>query len=100
MDQQLRNLQRLSGTDPAIKERYIHALERLIGIGDDSELITQKCLTNNCPNRANQGHGFYMMTQHNKPGEAPYTWDEAVGPIFVCGPCFRHLKIWRDPPTF
>ena len=100
MDKKLRNLQRLSGTDPEAKERYIRALERIVGVGDDSELITQKCLTKSCPNRADQGYGLYIITQPSKPGEAPYTWDNAVGPLFVCSPCYQHLKIWRDTPSY
>jgi hypothetical protein len=40
---------------------------------------------------------MYILTQHNKPGEAPYTWDNAIGPLFICGPCYTHLKDapWR-----
>jgi hypothetical protein len=99
MDRNLRNLQRLSNTDPSAKDKYIRALERTVGMGEPSEESKLKCLVTHCPNHANEGHGVYILTQHNKPGEAPYTWDSAVGPLFICGPCYTQLKNapWRAP---
>lgn len=98
MDQKLRNLQRLSGSDLQAKERYIRELERLVGMGEDSEVGRLKCIVNNCPNRANQGGGEYLMMQNNVKfmGQAPYTWDEALGPFFICGPCFLRMKKSKD----
>ena len=97
MDHNLRNLQRLSNIDPGAKDKYIRALERVVGVGEPSEESKLKCLVTHCPNHANEGHGIYILTQHNTPGEAPYTWDNALGPLFICGPCYTHLKDapWR-----
>ena len=47
MDSKLRNLKRLSATDPASKERYIRELERLVGLGEESEEGRLKCLVKN-----------------------------------------------------
>ncbi len=98
MDKKLRSLQRLSNSDPVSKERYIRELERLVGLSEPAEEGRLKCLVNNCPNQADQGYGLYLLTQSNIPGQIPYTWDKAVGPLFICGPCYRHLKEapWRQ----
>lgn len=101
MDSKLRNLKRLSATDPASKERYIRELERLVGLSEPSEVGSLKCLVKNCPNRANQGGGQYLIMQSNADhiGEAPYNWDSALGPFFLCTPCYLRLLKSKDHQT-
>jgi hypothetical protein len=96
MDRKLRNLQRLSATDPVAKERYIRELERLAGLGYPSDETTLECLVTGCSNRADQGYGTYLITQPSIPGKQLYNWDAALGPLFICLPCFNHLKKWKD----
>lgn len=96
MDAKLQGLRRLSETDPVVKERYIRELERCLGIAEEPEQARQKCLVDNCPNHANEGHGLFLLMQANTPGKAPYKWDEAVGPLFICSPCYRNAKRLRD----
>ena len=83
------------------QQRYIRALERVVGMGDISEEAKLKCLVTHCPNRADQGSGQYLLTQPNKPGQAPYTWEGAVGPLFICVCCYIQLKAapWRPNPA-
>ena len=101
MDSKLRNLKRLSATDPASKERYIRELERLVGLGEESEEGRLKCLVKNCPNRANQGGGYYAIMQSNANhiGEPVYNWDKALGPFFLCSPCYHRLLKSKDHQT-
>jgi hypothetical protein len=95
MDQKLSNLRRLAGSDPAAKERYIRALERIVGLGDRlADEGKLKCV--GCVNCADEGYGLYVMTQPNTPGQAPYTWDNAVGPLFICGPCWVRLETGKQ----
>ena len=92
MDKKLRNLKRLCATDPSVKDRYIRELERLVGIEDLANEAKMKCFVKPCPNHAHQGHGVFIITQANIPGQPPAVWDEAVGPMFICGPCYRRLR--------
>jgi len=96
MDKELRNLKRLSAVDPLSKDRYIRALERIVGLGEESEEATMQCMVNNCSNHANEGGGLFIMTQPNDPGQPPGIWDKAVGPLFICNPCYHHLQKWRE----
>ena len=63
MDQKLSNLRRLAGSDPGVKERYIHALERIVGLGDIAKEGKLKCV--GCVNCADQG----LPTVVLKPGK-------------------------------